>query len=141
VIWVFIPHIVDLVIGEKWRPIVPLVRILVIAGFVRSFQALAGPVFYAVGRPDLDFKMNLPRFIATVALIWPACALFGIDGACWVVLIAITSTLPIWFYGVFYLLRVRFLEVLRVNAPAVLGSAALAAVLWALERVTLGVAR
>ena len=130
VIWIFVPDFVNYVIGAKWQAIVPLVRILVIAGFVRSFAAIAGALFQALGRPDLDLKMNLPRFIATIAFIWPACALWGLAGACLVVLVAILATLPTWFYGVHKLIGLGPLRVLRVNALAGLASALLAAVLW-----------
>jgi O-antigen/teichoic acid export membrane protein len=129
VIYSFIPEFVHYVIGDDWLPIVPLVRILVIAGFVRSFQAIAGALFQATGRPDLDFKMNFPRFLFTVLLIWPACAYFGLAGACWVVLAAISVTLPIWFYGVHSLIKLSPLRVLRLNAVAIAGSTAIFALI------------
>jgi len=115
-IYVAIPDIVAYVIGPKWTSTIPLIRVLVISGFVRSFAALAGPLFQATGRPDFDFKMNLPRFFATVLLIWPFSARWGLEGACFVVLIAISTTLPTWFYGVKLLARLGPLDVLRQNA-------------------------
>src|SRR5690554_3731827 len=92
-IWFLIPYLVALIIGEKWADIIPLVRILVIAGLIRSIAALGGALFQASNRPDLDFKMNVPRVLIIVGLIWPFSAWWGLVGACYVVLIAITSTL------------------------------------------------
>ncbi len=129
-IWGFIPDFVHWVIGSRWERIVPLVRILVIAGFLRSFAALAGPVFQAVGRPDLDFKMNLPRFLCTVGLIWPACAKWGLEGACWVVMLAISTTLPTWFYGIKKLLGVGPLAVARQASWGALASVPVAALAY-----------
>lgn len=128
-IYVTIPDLVSYVVGEKWAGAIPLVRILVISGFVRSFAALAGPLFQATGRPDLDFKMNLPRFVCTVGLIWPFCALWGLEGACWVVLIAICTCLPTWIVGLRSLIDLKMSVVLRENALSLLASASLAACL------------
>ncbi len=129
-VWSFIPEFCDWVIGSKWLPIVPLVRILVAAGFLRAFAALAGPVFQGSGHPDLDFKMNSPRLICTVALIWPACAMWGLEGACWVVLLAICSTLPIWFYGMRKILGVGILDVACAGRLGLLASVPIALLGW-----------
>ena len=125
ILWVIIHEVVAYLVGEKWRSVVPLVRILVIAGWVRSFAALGGPLFQAMERPDLDLKMNFPRFVITVALIWPACARYGLEGVCWVVLLAIVSCLPTWFYGVHKLLKIGAGEVLRTNVLALVSPAIL----------------
>lgn len=130
VIWTLVPFFVQYVIGSKWAAIVPLVRILVAAGFVRCFAALAGPIFQGLGRPDLDFKMNFPRFLVTVGLIWPACARWGLQGACWVVLLAICTTLPTWFVGVRALTGIGPLRVLREVALSAVLSSALGGLLW-----------
>jgi lipopolysaccharide exporter len=98
-IFLSIESIVAHVLGLAWRPIIPLVKILVVAGFIRSIAALATGVFHGAGRPHLDFWMNLPRFILLVGLIVPACALFGLEGACWLVLLAVSCCLPTWYVG------------------------------------------
>lgn len=126
VLWVAIPDVVEHIVGSKWSSVIPLVRVLVIAAWVRSFASLAGPLFQGCHRPDLDLKMNLPRFFATVGLIWPACAYFGLEGASWVVLIAIATCLPTWFYGVRKLIGVSPGEVVRENALALVATAVLA---------------
>ena len=86
--------LVSYVLGEKWVRAIPLIRILSIAGLIRAFAALAGPLFHAVGRADLDFKMNLPRFFCTIVGLWPAAHFFGLEGVCAIVLIAITCGVP-----------------------------------------------
>ncbi len=117
-IYFVMPHVVAHVIGEKWAPVVPIVRVLVASSVVRAFAALAGPLFQAVGRPDLDFKMNLPRFLVMLLLIWPACARFELVGAAWVVFVAICTTVPVWLHGVRRLLELSPAQVLGHNALA-----------------------
>lgn len=125
-IFLLVPHLVYYVIGSDWAPIIPVVQVLVIAGLTRSFQALAGALFQACGRPDLDFKMNVPRALALAVLIWPMTAWAGLEGAASVVIVALLVSLPIWFYGVFHLVDVTFWDVLQTNTLSIITSA----VLW-----------
>jgi lipopolysaccharide exporter len=134
IVMVMIPYIVEHVVGPRWSTAIPLIQILVIAGFVRSFQALAGPMFQAVARTDLDFRLNLPRFFVVVLGIWPACAYWGIEGACWVVVASIVASLPFWFIGVRETLQVRPGEVLRENVLALISGPLLFGVLLWLSR-------
>jgi PST family polysaccharide transporter len=125
VLFAIVPDIVQHVVGDKWAPVIPLVRVLVIAGWVRSFAALAGPLFQGANRPDLDFKMNLPRFLIAVLLVWPACAYGGLEGVSYLVLAGIVTCLPTWFYGVKKILGVTPWQVLRSNMLAWVTTAAL----------------
>ena len=128
-LWAAAPDLVDLVLGPRWHPVIPLIRILVVAGFLRSFAALAGYYFYAVGRPDLNFRMNLPRLFVTLALLWPFSAMWGLAGACWAIVLAIGSALPVWFTGMRKVAQLGVVEVVRHHLLAGLVSVALAAVL------------
>ena len=131
------PDLVAHVIGKKWEPAIPLIRILVISGLVRSFAALAGPIFQATGRPDFDFKMNMPRFLCVLLGVFPAAYFRGIEGVCWVVLLAISSCLPTWFYGIYRQAGVRMRDVLRHNVLAALVTALMVATYY-LIRVRIG---
>lgn len=115
VIFLGIEGIVAHVVGPKWEPIIPLVKILVVAGFVRSVAALATGVFHGAGRPHLDFWMNLPRFCLLAVLIWPACALGGLVGASWLALAAVSSCLFTWYVGLRDILKLTPAELLREN--------------------------
>jgi O-antigen/teichoic acid export membrane protein len=125
-IYAVVPDLVAHVIGNKWSPIVPLVRILVLAGFVRSFAALAGFYFYGVGRPDLNLKMNLPRLVGLCVLVWPFTAAWGLEGTSLAVLVSLALTLPIWFFGMKALAGLGPSEVLADNALSIVASALLA---------------
>jgi len=133
VIWLAAPGIVEHILGQKWAPILPLIQILVISAFVRSFAALGGALFQACDRPDLDLKMNLPRFVAVVGLIWPLTAWRGLEGASWVVLIAISSCLPVWFYGVWKLARLSVSSALVATIPSLFCGSLLAGIWIGME--------
>lgn len=128
-LWCIAPDLVAHVLGPRWQPVAALIRILVVAGFLRSFAALAGYYFYASGRPDLNFRMNLPRLFVTLLLIWPFSAKWGMHGACWAIVLAIASALPVWFTGMRQLAGLRLREVLGHHALALVASGALALIL------------
>jgi O-antigen/teichoic acid export membrane protein len=138
VIWLAAPGIVEHILGQKWAPILPLIQILVISAFVRSFAALGGALFQACDRPDLDLKMNLPRFVAVVSLIWPLTAWRGLEGASWVVLIAISSCLPVWFYGVWKLARLSISSALIATLPSLFCGSLLAGIWIGMETAIVG---
>lgn len=135
VIWFLIPDLVRYVIGDKWSGIVPLVRVLIIAGLARAFAATGGALFQAMGRPELDFRMQVPRFVVLVLLLWPAAAQWGVTGVCAVCLASILACLPQWALGVRELLGVRFKDLVAYCAPAVAVTAVLSVLLGAAQLV------
>lgn len=119
-IWAFVPDLIRHVFGMKWAPVIPVVRILVLSGFVRSIIATGGPLYQAVGRPDLDFKMNMPRFIVLVALIWPLSARWGLEGASFAIVLALVATVPPWAISIKNLVNVSLKDFINDNALALI---------------------
>ncbi|MFU8806751.1 MAG: polysaccharide biosynthesis C-terminal domain-containing protein, partial [Bradymonadaceae bacterium] len=133
-IWHWSPYLVTYVIGDKWERILPLIQILVVAGLLRSFNALAGALFQACNRPDLDFKMNLSRLLVMAALLWPFATWWGLEGVSLVIVLAVLSTLPVWFFGVAHLLNLGPIEVLRSNLLTAISATVLATCLTLANR-------
>jgi lipopolysaccharide exporter len=69
-----------IVLGEKWMPMVPAMRILAITGLCRS---IAGPgsLFMAIGKPELRTRMQAMGLAAMALLIVPLTLRWGIAGA------------------------------------------------------------
>ena len=122
---VMVPYFVAHIIGPKWEPVIPIVQLLVLGGLIRSFLALAGPVFQAVGRTELDFRMQLPRVFVIVVLVWPACSVGGLLGVCLVVILSLLACVPGWFRGINSVLSLGAGRVARENRLAVLSTAIL----------------
>jgi O-antigen/teichoic acid export membrane protein len=125
-IWTFVPDLVQHIFGMKWAPVIPIVRILVVSGFIRSITATGGPLYQAVGRPDLDFKMNLPRFLVLVAVLWPLSVRWGLTGASLAVVFALAATVPPWAIFIKNLVNVSIKDFFRDNALAFFAAALLA---------------
>jgi O-antigen/teichoic acid export membrane protein len=74
-------HIVGVVYGEKWLPMVGALQILCLQGLLRSLAAAAAPLFLATGRPQYDFYLNLLRLLVMLVAIVPLTLSWGIRGA------------------------------------------------------------
>ncbi len=94
-IFMLIPEFVEIFLGVKWAPIILPVRILCILGFFRSIASTVSPVFYAVGRPDLEFKLVSLNLAVLAVLVYPLTVKLGIVGTS--IAFAIVSTVYISF--------------------------------------------
>lgn len=116
-IFMLIPEFVQIFLGIKWNPIVVPVRILCILGFFRSFGAAAGPLFYGIGRPDIEFKLGILNLALLSIFIYPLTIKMGIIGTA--ITFSLVTTISIFIMiGVIYRLirldaeRPQFLKIL-----------------------------
>jgi O-antigen/teichoic acid export membrane protein len=123
-IYVFIPDFTMVFLGEKWLYIIPIVQILVIAGFVRSLTAIPGPLFQAIGKPHLDTYSQVVRLTGLLIPIYPLCKAFGLIGVAYSVLISIVC---MSFYSFIYSIKIFNLKInlllKTLLTPVILGLA------------------
>jgi O-antigen/teichoic acid export membrane protein len=79
-IFALAPEFTLLVLGEKWMPMVPAMRILAITGLARSISG-PGPLFMAIGKPEIRTKIQTVGFAAMALTIFPLTVRWGIAGA------------------------------------------------------------
>lgn len=70
-IFILAPEFTHIFLGEKWMPMVPAMQVLVLEGLIRSIAATTGPIFQAVGRPNIDTNWQVVRLIVLAILIYP----------------------------------------------------------------------
>jgi lipopolysaccharide exporter len=75
-------------LGAKWLPVVLPTQVLVAAGLMRALVATAGPVYYAMGKPNTDTRWQMARFMALAVFIYPCTLRWGLAGASVAVLIS-----------------------------------------------------
>jgi O-antigen/teichoic acid export membrane protein len=75
--------------GDKWAPIVPAARVLVLAGLVRSIAATTGPIFHALGKPRIDTNWQIIRFLILLIFIYQFTLWWNILGTSIAVFISI----------------------------------------------------
>ena len=73
--------LVHILLGATWMPIVPVLRILVVAMWIRSIVDFSGTLFNAVGEPRLTYRLHVIRVVIMVIAIYPLSQLMnGISG-------------------------------------------------------------
>lgn len=78
--------LVGTLLGERWLPIVPPMRILAVAMVLRSAVILCGELFYAIGRPGETLRINALRVGALAIALYPMLRAFGLEGVAGAVL-------------------------------------------------------
>jgi len=79
-IFVLAPDFTRIFLGEKWMPMIPAMQALALAGLVRSIAATTGPIFQAVGKPEIITKWQPVRLFVLLVLIYPFTIQWGILG-------------------------------------------------------------
>ena len=60
---------VYVILGEKWLPAAPIIKILSLATFFRSLALPSGGLFFGVGKPQLLFILTLTRAVSLVGML------------------------------------------------------------------------
>ena len=66
-------------LGEQWVPMIPTMQVLAIYGLLNSI-AIPGPLFMAVGKPNLRTYIKLFGTILMIILVPPLTIKYGING-------------------------------------------------------------
>lgn len=93
---VLAPLFVRIFMGEKWQPVILPLRILAVAGLFRSLASTGGALFNAIGKPRIDFSLNVVRLTVIVITIYPLTLLWQIPGTSLSVLLGIAAACLVW---------------------------------------------
>ena len=80
-IFVLSRELVVLLLGAQWEPVIGPLKILLLFGVTRSLAATTGPVFKAVGKPNIIFYLTLGKLVFILSIIYPLTKSFGIMGS------------------------------------------------------------
>jgi O-antigen/teichoic acid export membrane protein len=72
-------------LGEKWLPMVPVLKILALLGFFRGLTNIFSPIQLAVNRPDIQSKNKTIELILLLLFIYPFTVKWGLVGTAWAV--------------------------------------------------------
>lgn len=65
-LFVSAPDVVTEVLGDQWRPLIPLVRVFCLVGVVQSAQGIIGPLFLTLDRTGWLLGLNMLNLPLTV---------------------------------------------------------------------------
>ncbi len=109
-------------LGEKWLPIVPVMQVLSCWGLVYSLGSATGSLFKAIGRPDLETKLQGANLVILAIIIYPLTLKWGMLGTAMAVFLNTLLVTPFAFYltikitrcGVHEFLKMLYLPLISV---------------------------
>jgi O-antigen/teichoic acid export membrane protein len=131
------PSWVPFLLGEQWRPAIAVLLILIPFAITRALSYTFNPLYKAVGRPDLVWKLRLIRLVLTVPVLGLAVRA-GVEGVAigqGLLQVIFLSLNAVRLTGTIDLPVRRYLQELR---GPVLATAASLAVLVPLQMTSLG---
>jgi len=82
------------ILGPTWMPIVPALRILVVAMLLRSLVDLAGVLFNALGEPRFAYRLHAARVAIMAVAIYPLSQrVSGLEGVALAVLLSLLGAM------------------------------------------------
>jgi O-antigen/teichoic acid export membrane protein len=120
-------------LGESWRPMVPILMVLGVVGFVQSASITTGSIYMATGRTDILMRWGLATGALAIAAFW--------IGAQWGA-VGVAVAYAIFTFGTTYPgLRIPFrwldlhvIDVWRVSARPAAGSLVAGLIAWSIAR-------
>ena len=131
-IFALCPEFTQIFLGNKWMPMVPALRILIMSEMIKVPMDTCGALFNGVGRPDISFRLVFVRVIALAVIIYPLTMRWKISGTALAVLLAISASVPIWLLGTAKLIKIGLADYLRMLWPPLIGTAGMCLVLFGL---------
>lgn len=97
---------VTLFLGQRWTPMIPVLKILVIAGLVRALTGTGGVLYWAVGQPNINSLFQFMRAVVMGICIFPLTTAYGVEGTGVAVLFGLLGTIPVWWVNSIRIARV-----------------------------------
>ena len=116
--------LIPAVYGEKWRPAVLPLKIIIAFTSVRSIATIGGQVLMALGLPEKEFKMNICQVIPLLGAVLIG-SRFGIVGVA-AGMSLVLSAFGIWFIMIVNkALNLPIKKLIKTVVPALVSSCAL----------------
>lgn len=127
------PDFVMVFLGEQWTSMILPMQILAGYGFLRALGQTFGPIWKAMGRPDILAKLGFLRVCLIAVTIYPVTVTwgYGIAGTAAVVtVIYIFPMMPLDIYLASSMLDIHPFETVREMGFPVIASTVMAGVVW-----------
>ena len=129
-ILVLAPSLTQLILTEKWMPMVSALQVMCCFGVMRSIAATFGPVYRALGRPDIPFRINITHLLVLCLIIYPMGVRWQIFGVAVAITLAMFVSLLLTSRKIISLLEMDFTDLFKpIIIPFIATGGAVIAVL------------
>uniref|UniRef100_A0A831ZNB2 Lipopolysaccharide biosynthesis protein n=1 Tax=Desulfacinum infernum TaxID=35837 RepID=A0A831ZNB2_9BACT len=106
--------LVPVLLGAQWSSAAPLLRILGVAGIVKTLQSNTGSIFLAQGRPQAVTALLILRVVVLVPMLVVLSSRTHAEGAAWAYLAAEAMIAPMVFCYVFKSFKIKWMSAMRI---------------------------
>jgi O-antigen/teichoic acid export membrane protein len=112
-ILVLASELTQMLLGEKWMPIVPAVQVLCVFGVTRAINGTFGAFFQGIGMPKVLTRISAMQLLLMAAIIYPLTTNMGIAGTAIAVTLPNALVLIALFSKLAAMLNTRFLQLFK----------------------------
>jgi len=106
--------LVPVLLGAQWASAAPLLKILGVAGILKTLQSNTGSIFLAQGRPQAVTALLILRVVVLVPMLIVLSSRAHAVGAAWAYLAGEAMIAPMVFGYVFNLLELKWMNAMRI---------------------------
>ena len=121
-IFILAPELTQVLLTEKWLPMVPALQVMCIFGAMRAIAATFGPVYRAIAKPDIPFKINVVHLLFLCLIIYPLGVKWGIFGVAVAISLSMIVALVLTSIRIMSVLRIRFISLFKPVIVSILAS-------------------
>jgi len=109
-------------LGVKWKPIILPLQVLALSGILTSIISTGGSLFYACGKPKIEFQIQCIRFVVLACIIYPLTITWGMVGTALAVVSGSVAVLPVWLSRSIQILEANHVDLLQKLLPSCIAS-------------------
>lgn len=113
------------VFGPNWQPMIPVLRVFALSGFLRAAASATGPLFLARGKAAVTTHGQVVRLAVMVLTIWYAMRQWGLAGAAVAVACGSAAAAAYYWHRAIRVLALGPASLVRAVLPAAFGAAAM----------------
>ncbi|MBP7768304.1 oligosaccharide flippase family protein [Candidatus Woesebacteria bacterium] len=101
----FTQQLVELILGEKWLQIIPLIQVLIVFGSLRAITGFNTTVLYVRSKQHQVGIITTVSMLGLIASIWPLTQHFGVMGAAYASIVGSIVATPLLYYYLYQALK------------------------------------
>jgi len=105
VIFFFPEQIIRIFLGKQWLPIIPVLKVLIIYGVLRTISGPVSALFLSLNKQKYVSETVFVRFLALAIGIVPLVHMFGLIGAGYTQVISVIVELPLMLFFIIHIFK------------------------------------
>lgn len=119
-LFIIADDLVPVILGNKWLGMIPLLKLLALATFVRAFSISGSGLFWSLNKPRYNTTCEIIRAVVLLIFLLILPAIIGVSGVIISLLIANTAVFILYLGLWNHVLNLRTNDLLKIYLPIVL---------------------